>query len=496
MAIYNKDDYKVLADHMDDINERVDRKILNMYLPTKDERKAIITLILNFIKEKKRKIYGGYAMNQLIIDKSKEDGFYKDYQTPDIDFYSPTPIQDLIELCNKLNSTGFQRVQGTEAAHSDTYSIFVNFENYCDISYVPKNIYNKMPFKPINDYNYTHPSFITIDFLRMITDPLASYFRIEKSVKRLAILHKHYPLPVVTKPIQITEGSTESIKAVDVIMKFLFNRKSCITLGFYAYNYFLYESGILESKDKYHKIYNILDIPYFEFISTDYKNDFTELMEKLKQEIPSGKFTHTEYYPFFQFTGYSVEISLDNDIIAIIHSHNNKCTPYQEVQAYNFSNKKVVKTPNKITIGTFTLNLLYAQVNTIKYRVVEEEVMKNIYITMVSHLLQFKKYFFDHNKKDVFSETAFKDFVIDCIGTTKNSLHPDKEKFLKYEERKKKNKVIVFRYDPSKEHKDGEINFRFGNTSGNLIINKKNLKLTGDLTSDDEDDEDEVSENK
>jgi hypothetical protein len=487
MAIYNKDDYKVLAEHMDDINERVDRKVLSMYLPTKDERESITALILNYIKEKKRKIYGGYAMNQLIIDKSKEDGFYKDYQTPDIDFYSSTPIQDLIELCNKLYSAGFQRVQGSEAAHPETYSIFVNFENYCDITYVPKNIYNKMPFRTINDYNYIHPSFITIDFLRMITDPLASYFRIEKSVKRLAILHKHYPLPIVNKPIDITEGTKESTRAIDIIMKFLFNRKTCITLGFYAYNYFLNASGIISSKDRNHKNFKLLDIPYFEFISTDYKNDFTELMDILRKELPGQKISHTEYYPFFQFTGYSVEISLDDDIIAIIYSHNNKCTPYQEVPAYKFENNKAIKTDNKIIIGTYTLNLLYTQINTIKYRVVDEETMKNIYITIVSHLLQFKSYFFDHNKKDdVFSETVFKDFVVDCIGNTKNSLHPDKEKFLKYEERRKKNIVIVFRYDPSKEHKDGEINFKFNNTSGNLIINKKNFKLTGEFLSDDD----------
>mgnify|MGYP000256355239 CR=1 FL=1 len=46
---------------------------------------------------------------------------------------------------------------------------------------------------------------------------------------------------------------------------------------------------------------------------------------------------HKEYFPFFQFTGYSVEILLDGDIIATIYSHNGKCLPFQSVDFYEFS---------------------------------------------------------------------------------------------------------------------------------------------------------------
>ena len=32
-----------------------------------------------FVKSNKRKIYGGFALNNLILDKDKKEGFYKDF---------------------------------------------------------------------------------------------------------------------------------------------------------------------------------------------------------------------------------------------------------------------------------------------------------------------------------------------------------------------------------------------------------------------------------
>ena len=87
---------------------------------------SLIDLILNFIKKNKRKVYGGFAMNKLIVNKNKDDAIYKDFQTPDVDFYSPQPIEDLIQLCNEISDGGLRRVMGREGKHKDTYNIFVS----------------------------------------------------------------------------------------------------------------------------------------------------------------------------------------------------------------------------------------------------------------------------------------------------------------------------------------------------------------------------------
>ena len=71
---------------------------------------------------------------------------------------------------------------------------------------------------------------MTIDYLRMITDPLASYWRIEKSLKRMVLLQKHYPLPKVDKPIQIINSEPILDKAVNTITQFLSTSKKILIL--------------------------------------------------------------------------------------------------------------------------------------------------------------------------------------------------------------------------------------------------------------------------
>jgi hypothetical protein len=468
MSLYLQSDIKLLGDNINEINDRIERKQLEMHEPTKDERIKVTDLILSFIKRNKRKIYGGFAMNKLIINKNKNDAIYKDFQTPDVDFYSFQPIEDLIQLCNEISDAGLKRVMGREGKHKDTYNIFVNFQLYCDISYVPKNIYNRMPFVEIEGINYIHPYFMVIDYLRMITDPLASYWRIEKSLKRMILLQTHYPLPIIDKPIQVIDTTPDLDRASSYISKYLIDRKSIINIGFYAYNYFVMKS---ETKNK-----NIrtLPVPFYEFISTDYKKDFDDLVNLLKKEMPGSNIEHKEYFPFFQFTGYSVEILLDGDVIAVIYSHNGKCLPFQSVDSYEFTSNGANKLDSKVIIGTFTLTILYLQIMTIKYRTINDKAMTTVYMTLISHLIKIKDEYLKKNNKSIFDNTVYQDFIVDCIGT---GIHPDREILLRYEERRGKGKKSFFQYDPSKDNRSPDISYVFGNYSGNEIKNTKNLKL-------------------
>ena len=264
MSIYNNDDIKLLQENLSLLDNIIEQRKAELYEPFKKEKDEVSKIILEFIKKNKRKIYGGYAINKLVADKDPKDTIYKEYQTPDIDFYSPTPIEDLMNLCNIIYESGHKRVSGQEAQHKDTYSIFVNFTLYCDISYVPRNIYNRLPFKELNGVYYTHPHFMTIDYLRMLADPLGSSWRIEKSIKRFALLQKYYPLPIINKSISVFDSTPDIDKATDIISKFLLNNKTCISLGYFAYNYFT----TIGNKNK-----SPITVPYHEFISINYKED-------------------------------------------------------------------------------------------------------------------------------------------------------------------------------------------------------------------------------
>ena len=148
-----------------------------------------------FIKNKKRIVYGGFAQNLLIKINNPEDQFYSELDTPDIEFYSPNPIEDLMELCDFLHNQGVKRVTGQEGIHNETYKLFVNFAEYCDIGYMPSNVYDKVPTLNVNGFRIADPLFMTIDVFRVFSDPMTSYWRVEKSFLRNDLLMKYYPLP-------------------------------------------------------------------------------------------------------------------------------------------------------------------------------------------------------------------------------------------------------------------------------------------------------------
>jgi hypothetical protein len=146
------------------------------------------------------------------------------------------------------------------------------------------------------------------------------------------------------------------------------------------------------------------------------------------------------------------------------------------VDAIEFKDNKQNKISGKITLGSFSLAVLYAQIMTIKYRVNNDRSMTEVYMTIVSHMIQARSDYFKKFNKNIFDEdTIFKDFIVECIG---EGIQPDRLNRLRQEERRKKNKKASYMYDPEKDKKPSDITYNFSNTSGNEIKNPKNSKLT------------------
>ncbi len=479
MSLYGPNDITLLANNWQNIMKEVEEQKYLMIEPSKEEMMRVHKIICDFIKDNKRKIYGGFALNLLIKEKNPDDIIYKPNSVPDIDFYSPKPIVDLIKLCNILHQNGFKGVIGREAQHQETYNITVNYLTYCDISYVPKNIYDKMPFREIDGYTVIHPHFMYIDYLRMFTDPIISYWRIgddQKSFKRFCLLEKYYKFPRNNLPIEVEESTSDLDKVLKCIFNFLCDKKTLMVVGFYAYDYFLNESTLLQNKKTKLKL---LQVPYYEFISTNYREDCLQLLDDIKHisMIDTSKITHQEFYPFFQFTDHNVEIYYNGDLVAKIYNNNKKCTPYFDVPAVDFN---VKQSPSKISnsfvrIATFQTVLAYSIIAIMRSRVQSNDDDRDLYYAVTSHLIEMRNYFFAKNNKTMLDKTIFKDFNVKCIGYT---IPPDRQKKLIIEARKKKNKKWIFSYEPSEGIKEPESTYLFSNTSGNKIINHKNLKLS------------------
>ena len=455
LLIYTEKDKDSFLNVLGKIVDDAQAKRLELLEPTRKEREAVMKVIKDFVKKNKRKIYGGYALNLLIKVKNPKDAFYTDLDTPDIEFYSPFPLQDLIELCDTFQEMGFKNVEGREAQHAETYTVFVNFEKYCDISYTPKNVYNRIPFRELEGFIIVDPSFLMVDILRAFNDPLTSYvFRLEKTYKRAYLLQKYYPAKRMNKPDKFPLTNS-NVKALEIVKDFLKNKESTVTIGYYVFLYYI-SNGKLPKTES---------IPFFEFISINFRKDAYDLISLLKQQYEDpGRITVIEYYPFFQFYGHKAVILVDSVPIAHIYNNNMKCIPYRDIAEGKY----------KIRLGTYAYTLMMILILYHKARVDEDKINEQNYKYMYSEMIHTRNDFLKQNKKTIMDDTIYQEFQIACTGET---LDPPRLFRLKIQKRKAKKQAYTFNYDPIKDRKKELDIPQFANTSGNIVRKDKNRKI-------------------
>jgi hypothetical protein len=455
--LYSDFDLEHIKKNIDNVIQKINNVVIEKYDPTKKEITEVQKIILKFAKEKKRKMYGGYGLHLAIKTKTPTGSFYSDEElySKDIDLYSPEPLKDLVEIADILHAKGYKNIYAREALHSETYTIEVNKRPYCDFSYVPKNVYHRIPFIEVDGYIVCSPYFMEIDYLRMFTDPILSSYRWEKSFDRFYLLQKYYPIRLSKNPIQVSESIPKNI--YDILENYLKNNKSMIVSGFRAYNEYVKISKINKNYIKE------LKIPFFEMTSTDYENDVKQIIEKL-QDVDKDKVSIIEYYPFFVFTNFHTDILFDGKLVARVYERlHNLCSSY--VQS------------NGITFGSFHYNLRLCLMNAMYERVNEHKENEKMYYEMASHITQMRKLYFNETEKTLFEDSIFKDFVIECMGETKS------DKILHAEEMKK-NKRVTFRYSPEDNKTIDLTRWVFANSSGNKIHNQKNYKIKFDENND------------
>jgi len=448
-VLYDDNELTLFNSHISGIMTNLDKIVGEKLVPTTKEINTITKIIIDFVKDKKRKVYGGSALNLAIKTKKPEAAFYVEGEPHDLDVYSPEPIKDVVDLCTLLHKNKFENVVGREAIHKETYSVAVNNHAYCDFSYVPKHIYNHMPFLQIEGFTVTHPQFMWIDYLRMFIDPMLSHFRWDKSFKRFYLLQKYYPIRQDNKSIRFKEPVIKS-NIQDIVFEYLKKSKTVFATGQIAYNAYVDVSHI----DK--KYISKIPITKFELIATEYKSDVLELISQL-QKAKISKIQIREYYPFFQFTGFSTEIMINNMISIQIFDYNKICIPYIEYKG--------------IRIGSFHFNLMKALINAIYSRVNDNKDYEIMYFEMAAHLIQMRRYFMMSKDKNFLDDTVFKDFSGECIGFTQDL------KLERLEERKITKGRNTFNYYPDRGETDISKWF-FMNSSGNVIRNQKNYLIT------------------
>jgi hypothetical protein len=448
ISLYSKKDIELIKTNLGGIiDSSIDARNKKLE-PLFEEYKKVNNIIKKYIKENRRIIYGGYAWNKLIEIKDKNDVFYKKNDRPDIEFFSPYPIEDVKNICDLLHKEGLKYVTGKSAHHEETYSIFSNFENVADISYMPLNIFKKIDFIKVDKLMLISPKIILIDILRQYNDPLTSYWRIEKAFNRMALLFKHYTLNINGKFKKLNINKKRE-NILNYIRKDIIIGSKLLVFGYYAYEYYIYKSNNNNKINLY--------VPYYDIISLNFKEDAEEIYKKLKNKY--NNITKKEYYEFFQFTSNKISILYDNKVILNIYHNNNMCIPYKFLEK-----KNIYIVTYTYTIMRFLMEYVYNDINNLN---IEKENMG----FLIKNIIDARNKYLKENNKTILDITPFQEFIIDCLG---NTMDGKRKYFITITEKRKQKKKTQFIYDPKYNHENFNTKaYRFNNSSGNLIRNSR-----------------------
>ena len=446
--MYRDIDLEIIKKGMDDIKEEAMKKKLDTLEPTITEFRDVYANIIDYIKKKKKIIYGGYAQNHLIKMKNKNDAFYKETDLADIEFYSHEPLTDVVELCDFLHSKGFSHVEGKDGVHPETYKIFVNYQNYCDLSYMPKNVYDNLDYIEDKGLRFTHPHFMLVDAFRVYSDPLTSYFRLDKTFSRSSTLIRYYPF---SSSFESDRPSYPSkLDNLNFIKRFVrhkvLHHSQFIVIGHYAYNYLVKKAKLNLEFDNF---------TYYQAVSINYKEDNEKVGKFLKDEF-KDKLTIKHFTPYFQFYDAHTEYYYKDVCIFKLYGHNNRCI------VNNFSEKK------EVFFGTFQLIFLYLLIDYQYAKTQRNKVEERNYMIMITRLLKARLAYLDSHNITILDKSPFQEFTLQCIGSTEDPL---RMVLLERKKKREAGKQMTFNYSP--KGNPGKVPvFRFNNTSGNEILNK------------------------
>lgn len=199
---------------------------------TYESDKKLETLTMNFIRERKIIIYGGYAIDKLIKKASGGKDSYYDGTIDSIDFdvYSLNYIKDSEDLAKLYKENGFGHIRIISGMRGNTRKIFIELDPnaYIDINEMTPENFDRhvaLGLQNIDGIMYAHPNFLKIDqYLNLSTNLFVDYYRMEKAYKKMSLLEKYYP---ITK-----RGILPKWKIYPI-------EQNCIISGDMAYNYYI-----------------------------------------------------------------------------------------------------------------------------------------------------------------------------------------------------------------------------------------------------------------
>lgn len=186
---YDEKELEILREAVDIVEKKKGELI------THDPKvKKIISIVEEFIANKKLVCYGGTAINNILPEDAQ---FYnKDLELPDYDFYSDNALDHAKELADIYYKAGYEDVEAKSGVHHGTYKVFVNFTGIADITQMEPALFKAISRDAIikQGIRYAPPDFLRMAMYLELSRPDGDVSRWEKVQKRLTLLNNHYPL--------------------------------------------------------------------------------------------------------------------------------------------------------------------------------------------------------------------------------------------------------------------------------------------------------------
>ena len=407
----------ILRDAVETIEEKVGERLVKS--PTTHR---IIQTVERFIKHKKCIIYGGTAINNILPVK---DQFYNyDYELPDYDFYSMTPMEMAKELADIYAKQGYQ-VEAKAGVHIGTYKVFVNGMGVADITNLHPELYHMIRKKAIikKGLMYAPANFLRQSMYFELSSPLGDITRWEKVLKRLNALNKNYTLVYKKCEHQRRMSSRENEEALFKITKNFLIHQNVVFIGGYANALYT----------KYTRVPKVENLPDFDVLVDDPKTTAEKLATLLRKH--NYTVTVSEHDSIGELISTHYSVSVEDEYIAFL---------YKPIACHSYN--EIHDGKNKIKIGTIDTLLCYY----LAFMYADRDYFDENRLLCLSSTL-----FKVQQENRLTQKDILKRFTIDCYGVQPTLQSMREERLHLYEtldHNSKEFQRVFFKYVPADKH--------------------------------------------
>lgn len=386
---------EILLQHVKEAEQNKEKASKKKLKNVKDEKELVSVddpkkykIVEKFIRKKGLKVYGGVAINAHL---PKEEKIYTSTEVPDYDVFSPNPWQDAVELAREFVRQGYKYVEVRAGIHKGTYKVIVNLWPAADISFMPKEEYDRIGVLKQNGMNFVNATKLLESMYKEFSEPWANPSRWPKVNARERLLQKYI------KPLEKKYNCSETLFSIRQISEPLLSlleitydfilRKKLLIAGTAAYNIYL-QAGESEKRASF---------SHYKILSRDAREYTDELFAKLMRKNSALNVT-TRYYPSRELNNTTYTIFFKHEPICEL-VHLTSCTPFHTVL-----DKKVVG------IDYIKYDLYDTAVFAETKQARDDAMCMVQYITKVQNAY-YKKY----NKKET-DPSPFQRFITQCEG--------------------------------------------------------------------------------